>query len=183
MGLCHRHPSNGPRQPTDLWSDVSRLSVGTSIPSSRSMGLALLQCSSDSSPPHHRLTSAYPRHYPRFGFCSIGIFISRPRSPRRCPEDRLEKGWTKQMKRGTIAAPHPLITPTRCHPMLTNPLGTGVSSSRSCRSLGGAHHAHPRYRPPAMMTGGQDAGVWQPGPNRLCGVPLPALRPGKPVCP
>jgi len=100
----------------------------------------------------------------------------------RVPRYKPMRGWTKRVTRGTTAAPH-----TYQHPHSGRRDGGRTVSGLEClpadlcRALGRVS-----TRPSAVSDlllrwpSGQDAGVWQPGQDGLCRVPLPAVWPGHP---
>ena len=95
---------------------------------------------------------------------------------------KADAGWTGRVKRATTAAPQP-----DQHPNSVRRDG-GRTLARLerlqadlCRSLGGVS-TRPSTLPDLLLqwSGGQDAGVWQPGADGLCRIPLLAVWPGHP---
>src|SRR5499427_1264236 len=93
-----------------------------------------------------------------------------------------EEGWTKRRKRDTTAS-----SPTDHHLHSVEPdddpplWGLECLPADLCRALG---HVCPRPSalPDALLRGpgSEDAGVWHPGADGLCRIPLPAVWPGHP---
>src|SRR3989442_15604749 len=87
------------------------------------------------------------------------------------------------MKRGTTAAPSTYHPPNSVQPDDGTTLwGLECLPADLCRALGCVS-----TRPSAVSDlllrwpSSQDAGVWQPGQDGLCRVPLPAVWPGHPT--
>src|SRR6266567_7915122 len=125
-------------------------------------------------------------HVHSIGFCIFPIPevpVTQGQKRRvRVARVQADAGWTKRMKRGTTAAPSTAHPPNSVHPDDATTLwGLECLPADLCRALGRVS-----TRPSALSNvvlrrpGGQDAGVWQPGQDGLCRVPLPAVWPGHP---
>src|SRR5215472_4124689 len=122
---------------------------------------------------------------------SIGCFIFSvpevPLTPRSQMRVRgawvqAEEGWTKRRTRDTTASSPPDHHLHAVEPDDAPPLwGLECLPADLCRALG---RVCPRPSPLSDTLlrgpGGQDAGVWQPGADGLCRIPLPAVWPGYP---
>ena len=93
-----------------------------------------------------------------------------------------EQGWTTRLKHDTTASLQQADAPNSVRADAGTTLwGLECLPADLCRSLG---HVCPRPSalPDALLRGlgGQDAGVWQPGTDGLCRIPLPAVWPRHP---
>src|SRR5712691_5620580 len=107
---------------------------------------------------------------------------SRMRETSEGAPGKADKGWTKRMRRGTTAAPQTCDSLNSVRPHACSTLaGLERLQADFCRALGRVH-PRPSTRPDVVLRwpGGQDAGVWHPGKDGLCRIPLSAVWPGHP---
>src|SRR5215475_5154248 len=94
---------------------------------------------------------------------------------------KTDEGWTRRLKRGTTAAPPPAYPPNSVPSAAGSPLaGLECLPADLCRALGGVS-TRPSARPERLLggPGGDEAGGWPSGAERVHRRPWPALRPGE----